>query len=622
MPGRILIIITLLTTLACSVRQKPPNHFQDEQRKQIADYQDKRDVEGLLLFLSHKDDTYRASAALALGSVQDTTTQHALGKLLIDDTSDEVRQATAFTLGQLGTTVAFRYLMQARSSNRFDLLDEAIGKTAPDGDQAPDDLSSWGLYRLALRGKVTDKQVLRAAAYLNASLQDNVRLGAAHFFSRCPVSIQAAADELIRSVVEDSSVYVRMASAAALRKINSPNVRDAIVTHFDREPDYRVRVNLVRSLQPYALTDVSGTFHKAIRDQNINVGIAASEVLKQSGKDSYPFLVTWARDAKQWRVQANLYEAALAAMNNKELTEEVVRICEEEKDPYAKAAYISALGNSPIQYAYVQQQLFSSEVPVIRTTAISTLVRMNHHPDFSQNMQRIFLTIYQQAVQSNDAAVIGLAAGALGDSTLGYKRVITDLSFLYNARQRLDLPQDIEAIHPLETSIAYLEGKPAPLPAQNEFNHPIDWSLVKTITADQIARIHTSKGIITMRLLVEEAPGSVANFVHLSCSGYFNGKYFHRVVPNFVIQGGCNRGDGWGSEDYSIRSEFAARHYREGSVGMASAGKDTEGTQWFITHSPTPHLDARYSIFAEVIQGMEAVHAIEVGDRILSVEIE
>jgi cyclophilin family peptidyl-prolyl cis-trans isomerase len=122
-------------------------------------------------------------------------------------------------------------------------------------------------------------------------------------------------------------------------------------------------------------------------------------------------------------------------------------------------------------------------------------------------------------------------------------------------------------------------------------------------------------------MLVDEAPGSVTNFLKLASEGYFNGKNFHRVVPNFVIQGGCNRGDGWGSEDYSIRSEFSLRKYKEGSVGMASAGKDTEGTQWFITHSPTPHLDGRYSIFAEVVEGMDVVHRIEIGDKIISVDI-
>jgi cyclophilin family peptidyl-prolyl cis-trans isomerase len=131
----------------------------------------------------------------------------------------------------------------------------------------------------------------------------------------------------------------------------------------------------------------------------------------------------------------------------------------------------------------------------------------------------------------------------------------------------------------------------------------------------------TTKGEIVIRLFVEEAPGSVANFVSLVKRGYYNDKYFHRVVPNFVVQAGCNRGDGFGSEDYSIRSEFSGRRYSTGSLGMASAGKDTEGTQWFITHSPTPHLDGSYSILGEVVTGMDVVHKLEVGDKILKVEL-
>lgn len=125
-----------------------------------------------------------------------------------------------------------------------------------------------------------------------------------------------------------------------------------------------------------------------------------------------------------------------------------------------------------------------------------------------------------------------------------------------------------------------------------------------------------------VRLFVNEAPGSVSNFVSLARNNYFDGKLFHRVVPNFVIQTGCNRGDGWGSEDYSIRSEFSSRRYSTGTMGMASAGKDTEGTQWFITHSPTPHLDGRYTIFGEVVEGLKVLDFIEIGDRINDVEVE
>ena len=120
---------------------------------------------------------------------------------------------------------------------------------------------------------------------------------------------------------------------------------------------------------------------------------------------------------------------------------------------------------------------------------------------------------------------------------------------------------------------------------------------------------------------MEDAPGSVASFVELVRSGFYNGKSFHRVVPNFVVQGGDPRGDGWGSVDYNLRSEFADLRYGAGAVGLASAGKDTESCQWFITHAPAPHLDGRYTIFAQVVGGLEVVEKLEIGDKIEQIEL-
>ena len=113
------------------------------------------------------------------------------------------------------------------------------------------------------------------------------------------------------------------------------------------------------------------------------------------------------------------------------------------------------------------------------------------------------------------------------------------------------------------------------------------------------------------------------NFIDLTERGFFNGKNFHRVVPNFVIQGGCPRGDGYGSLNYNIRSEFNDRteYHEAGCVGMASAGPHTESTQWFVTHSSTPHLDGRYTLFGKVTAGMDVVNQIQQSDIIKAVTL-
>ena len=217
-------------------------------------------------------------------------------------------------------------------------------------------------------------------------------------------------------------------------------------------------------------------------------------------------------------------------------------------------------------------------------------------------------------------AMVVLGSSGLANDEWNYKEQFPDFQFLYDAKEKLALPRDNEILQSLQQAIDYFEGVETPTPVANEFNHPIDWDFVATIDAEQMVKLTTEKGDIILRMLVNDSPGSVANFMALADTGYYSPSIFHRVVPNFVAQGGDPRGDGWGGEDYSIRSEIGPLRYQTGSVGMASSGKDTEGVQWFITHSPTPHLDGRYSIFAVVSSGMEVVHQLELGDEIISIE--
>ncbi|MGH8015092.1 MAG: peptidylprolyl isomerase, partial [Candidatus Zixiibacteriota bacterium] len=117
-------------------------------------------------------------------------------------------------------------------------------------------------------------------------------------------------------------------------------------------------------------------------------------------------------------------------------------------------------------------------------------------------------------------------------------------------------------------------------------------------------------------------PLTVLNFMQQAKDGFYDGLRFHRVVPNFVAQGGDPRGDGWGGPNYFIRCEYTDLPYKRGTVGIATSGKDTGGSQFFITLSPQPHLEARYSVFGQVVSGMKFVDDIVIGDTIDKVEIQ
>lgn len=141
-----------------------------------------------------------------------------------------------------------------------------------------------------------------------------------------------------------------------------------------------------------------------------------------------------------------------------------------------------------------------------------------------------------------------------------------------------------------------------------------------------IAAIETDKGTIRLKLFTDQTPVTVGNFVNLARRGYYNNLKFHRVIPEFMIQGGCPYGDGRGGPGYRFGDEFVdeLRHDKPGVLSMANAGPQTNGSQFFITHVPTPWLDGKHTVFGEVVSDIDqdVVDSIVQGDKIRSISIE
>ncbi len=140
------------------------------------------------------------------------------------------------------------------------------------------------------------------------------------------------------------------------------------------------------------------------------------------------------------------------------------------------------------------------------------------------------------------------------------------------------------------------------------------------------AAINTTKGDIKLNLFPDKAPLTVLNFVNLSKRGYYNGLLFHRVIPDFMIQGGCPVGTGTGGPGYKFKDEFSGdlQHSKPGILSMANAGPNTNGSQFFITHIPTPWLDGKHTVFGEVVddKDQQIVDSIVGGDKINSITIK
>jgi len=135
--------------------------------------------------------------------------------------------------------------------------------------------------------------------------------------------------------------------------------------------------------------------------------------------------------------------------------------------------------------------------------------------------------------------------------------------------------------------------------------------------------METNKGTIILEMFEKDAPKTVANFEKLANDEFYDGLTFHRVISDFVIQGGCPKGDGTGGPGYSIKCETKGnpRKHGTGAMSMAHAGKDTGGSQFFITHSPQPHLDGVHTVFGQVIEGMDVVNKIKPRDVMKKVRV-
>lgn len=626
-----------LFLLACSQApdDRSVNQFSDPDLLKIADLQDRRLADSLYVYFGHENPDYRREAVEAFGSLQVAENIDRIGKLLVMDPDAGVRRAAAFAIGQIQHPGSERILLGAivkekTDSTAFEIL-QAYGKATGSWNLNPESFLSdsvrssglaWSIYRAGLRGKANAKANAVAMQLLEKQLPESARLGAAHYFARGAKDFSQAASSLVSAATGDPSAEVRMAAALALGKIPSDSVLVVLKNIIKTEKDTRVITGAVRALRSFPYDHVKHYLYEALMHKDVHVGIVASEIILETlPREQWIDVSSIINRIGHWRIAANLYEAALKAGRNKDLAREIQQRYMRASNPYERASLLGALKHYAPAFSFVARELDTADTAVVRSSAAASLSAMSNIKDLTTSDRVRFAQSYKAILTSqHDAAVLGTIAATLADSALQFRPILKDASFLHDVKKRLKLPEDNEALQSVEAAIAHFEGR-TQAKVENEFNHPIDWALVKRIPQGHHITIKTTRGNIVVSLLVNEAPGSVANFVALAMKDYFDQRFFHRVVPNFVIQAGCKRGDGWGGEDYSIRSEFTPRLYRTGSVGMASAGKDTEGTQWFITHSPTPHLDGRYTIFAEVVDGMQVVDYIQVGDKITDVVV-
>jgi cyclophilin family peptidyl-prolyl cis-trans isomerase/HEAT repeat protein len=666
-----LLTFSLLLAVA-SAPAAPPAVPRIGKMAHLLELEDRRDLgQGQLdRYLHDADAGVRRRAALAAGRIGDAALAPSLIEL-INDGEPEVRQMAAFALGLVGDRVAVDRLVAALQDPEVVVRGraaEALGRIGGVGvaaavarlvvDSTPpgprpltirgDDPGSLSDPWVALRLGLLALARLKDAAAAQAALLDAGR-PRFDWWAATYVAMRVedpALRPVLAAAVGSSDPSSRALAARGLGALQDPAGVDLLAPLL-RDADAGVVVQALRALgsigdaraAPLVAALVSSknplyvwealralaalrpepslrsTVVALVGDERPWIRAAAFPVLARLDREEFALVLSGLDPDPVWWVRAALAGALAAAGDD--VSESVLLSALKDPDARVLPAVLEALRNARGKDAVdtLRRQLGHEDFAV-RSAAAEGLAALK-----ATGLTPALVAAYRRGLDDADpdARVAALEALAVQDDA--------------GAWPALRSAAEGDAARVVRSRAAALlraAGQAAPDPGPQVVDRPASDYREAMAPYDPPpgvplftprARVHTSQGVIEIHLNVVEAPLASAAFLDLARQGFYDGLTFHRVVPDFVVQGGDPRGDGSGGPGYTLRDEVGQRPYGRGAVGLALSGKDTGGSQFFITLSPQPHLDGNYTLFGWVAEGMEVADRIRPGDTIGRLEV-
>jgi cyclophilin family peptidyl-prolyl cis-trans isomerase/HEAT repeat protein len=656
--------------------QAPPSRpsdglLRDPALQRVVDLQVERDGSALTALLADPNPLVRARAAFALASVQDPAAGPALAGLLRDPEAS-VRRDAAFALGQLpdaryggvllGTLeeeadpeVRLRILEAVGKVGDERALERLLGLDLPGGESAPRNLA---VSRMGVRGVVLPSGV----TYLLEALKDpdpQARENAGYYFGRSAApGPWAASAAQVRAVLDSLPPSDPLAMHLLLGLANLGEAQDTprFLWWLRMSPDWRIRANAARATGARTSDPrVREALMRALEDPSTHVAYYAANSLagaSQVRPEEQEALRSWVEDHwEDWR-RAGPILALLGRMGDGEFIQAWLEHWG-EGDVIPRTRGLGALAFVPGDRAMqALVDAVGSEHPRIRGTALGGLARRWRVEREDPQKHQAYFQAFAAGLRSGDPASSYVSAPALADSAF---LPFGSLDLLMEAYRGMSAPDNLDGMQAVlgalgETGVpeaeSFLrEAARDPEPSIRDaaagalaklrgeaFDSPggvrpaekrIDWEVLDRMGSGPHLVLQTEKGDVRLALDSESAPLTVQTISEFAMEGRYDGVPFHRVVPNFVVQGGdFARKDGYGGPGFEIRSEFTETPFLRGALGMASSGKDTEGSQFFITHSMQPHLDGAYTVFGWVEGGMDVVDVLYEEDLIVAARVE
>lgn len=638
-----LLLLLLFIFIFCAGKTESP--VETENLTKLELYR-KADVGQFSNYCMNKDYRIRLKSAEAMGRIQSYEFLPLLEELSKDKNS-KVRLEAVFAIGQTGDSSGVNILVN--KLNDVDLnvklrTIEALGKIGISDNlnhiykflESSEALlvqeAALTLGRFAYRGIKTDSMVLKVLPLLENN-NPEIRWRAAYSLYRLSDLIEA--QKIIKYLGDSNplvNIYILKALSEREIKRNESKIIDLI-----KNPDWRVRLTAIQVLTKLKNGITCEKYESLIDDVSKYVilecimGLGLTEKNKNSKK-----LETLCRTG-----DVHIAGEAIVSLSKIDSKKAIPIIEELISSDHWYSRMKAAEGLSYIKNDKAKEmlgELSNDEDLRVASKALSIISSLGDN--------------YWENLLIEKLETADIAAAALAANGLGKLKSEKSIDILISVFERMSAPNEIEPMNAIIFALGEIGGEKAVHFLKINLNNKdanisrAAASSLKKITGEDysqsvikysegsnyISRVRpiegekceivTEKGSIIIKLFRKDAPLTTSNFIQLALANFYDGISFHRVVPNFVIQGGCPRGDGYGGPGYAIRCENNKHNYKRGMVGMALSGKDTGGSQFFITQSPQPHLDGKYTIFGEVIEGMNIVDNILQGDKIITIKIE
>jgi cyclophilin family peptidyl-prolyl cis-trans isomerase/HEAT repeat protein len=576
----------------------------------------------------------RAAAAFALGQSGDPGAAEALLAHWVDP-EPEVRARVVEAAGRIATpALRTRVLSATRSSlevvrRAAVLAPHAWPTDAPDAQRI-----DGALAELATQLAQGDERAARFGVPASALESPEVLWRA--LFTLARRGAEAGRDAFHLHLV-DADPRARLFAAKGLAGIEVHDAGRVALEAASKDPDWRVAVEALRGLGTYGDRRSLDALQVALAHQSVNVRIVAAEALGAFTVDSprVGALLALARGDASPSVRASALVADGALRGARALA--TLTAGAADSDPVVRGGAALGAGHLPSELAVpLLLRLAADPHPRVAGLAISALAGQRTNAAHARLVALLrgednglrsgaALALRDQARAEDLSALAAGFEASVGDIGADAKvEILRTAATLDTTEARELLARAANDDDSWVGRIARGLGGASTDPEQNA---PGPAPRISDPGANPMVVIETTRGPMVFELFPVEAPVHVLNFLSLARAGHYDGLDFHRVVPDFVIQGGCYRGDGngggtWRGPADSLGQEFTPRAYVRGSLGMPRGeNPDSGGSQFFVTQRATPHLDGRYTIFGELREGLDVLDRIEVGDRIRSVRV-